>query len=149
DSTSTETPVSWVSQYGSITFNQISCDIPHGGMNENGLVVEHMFLASANYPPADGRPATISHQWVQFILDNYGSVAEAVSADTLVRISDTEYKFPIHFHLMDSTGDRAIIEFLADTFTVYRGSSYTACAIANNSYAYSCNVLSNYTGWGG
>ena len=59
DSTSTETPVSWVSQYGSITFNQISCDIPHGGMNENGLVVEHMFLASANYPPEDGRLETI------------------------------------------------------------------------------------------
>ncbi|MFH2094787.1 MAG: T9SS type A sorting domain-containing protein, partial [Bacteroidota bacterium] len=67
----------------------------------------------------------------------------------LIRISDVEYKFPIHFHLMDSTGDRAIIEFISNTFTVYTGANYTACALANSSYNYSLNYLSNYIGWGG
>ena len=149
DSTSTEPAVTWVSKYGSITFNQISCDIPQGGMNEQGLIVEHMYLATANYPIADSRPAVISHQWIQYVLDNCQNVSEVIAIQSAVRISDSEYKFPIHFHIMDSSGDRAIIEFLADTFTVYRGIDYTACVLSNSDYAYSLNYLSNYTGWGG
>ncbi|MFH2144226.1 MAG: linear amide C-N hydrolase [Bacteroidota bacterium] len=149
DSTSIESKAIWTSKYGSITFNQISCDIPHGGINEKGLVVEHMFYGNSNYPPIDGRPAVISHQWVQYALDNCQSVSEVLDLDTIIRISDAEYKFPIHFHLMDSTGDRAIIEFISNTYTVYTGANYTACALANSSYNYSLNYLSNYIGWGG
>ncbi len=63
DSTSIESAASWISKYGSITFNQISCDIPQGGINERGLVIEHMYYGESNYPPADNRPAVISHQW--------------------------------------------------------------------------------------
>ncbi|HNQ68183.1 MAG TPA: linear amide C-N hydrolase [Bacteroidales bacterium] len=149
DSTSTESRAIWTSIYGSITFNQISCDIPHGGINEKGLVVEHMYYGSSNYPPTDGRQSLISHQWIQYILDNCETVAEAINTDALIRISDAEYKFPIHFHLMDSTGDRAIIEFISDTYTVYTGANYTACALANSSYSYSLTYLSNFIGWGG
>ncbi|MBI9037104.1 MAG: linear amide C-N hydrolase [Bacteroidales bacterium] len=149
DSTSTEYAATWISKYGSITFNQISCDIPHGGMNEKGLVVEHMYYGNSNYPPVDERPAVISHQWIQYALDNCQNIIEVIDIDTHIRISDTEYKFPIHFHVMDSSGDRAIIEFLADTFSVYRGEYYTACALSNSSYNYSLNYLSNFIGWGG
>ena len=34
------TPASWVSKYGSVTFNQYGRELPTGGMNEAGLVVE-------------------------------------------------------------------------------------------------------------
>ena len=108
-----------------------------------------MFYWNSNYPPIDGRPSVISHQWVQYALDNCQSVSEVLDLDTIIRISDAEYKFPIHFHLMDSTGDRAIIEFISNTYTVYTGANYTACALANSSYNYSLNYLSNYIGWGG
>ena len=37
-------PVSWTSQYGSVTFNRFGRELPFGGMNEAGLVVEQMTL---------------------------------------------------------------------------------------------------------
>ena len=40
------TPVAWVSKYGSVTFNQISREFPCGGMNEAGLVVEVMVVGA-------------------------------------------------------------------------------------------------------
>src|ERR1044072_6055046 len=45
--------ISWVSVYGSITFNQFGKEFPHGGMNEKGLVVELMWLNETRYPGAD------------------------------------------------------------------------------------------------
>jgi choloylglycine hydrolase len=43
-------PFSWVSLYGSITFNQVGREFPYGGMNEAGLVVEQMWLDGTRYP---------------------------------------------------------------------------------------------------
>ncbi len=37
-------PVKWLSEYGSITFSQISKEFPTSGMNEKGLIVEQNFL---------------------------------------------------------------------------------------------------------
>jgi len=149
NSESTEEPATWTSQYGSITLNQISREIPHGGMNECGLVIEHMYLANSDFPDPDSRPAVISHQWIQYMLDNCSTVSEVIGSDTLIRISDTDYKFPVHFHIMDSTGNRAIIEYLNGNFTVYNDGSYTACALTNNTYSYLLNYISDFTGWGG
>ena len=50
-------PASWVSRYGSVTFNQYGRDFPSGGMNEAGLVIELMWLEGSRYPAPDQRPA--------------------------------------------------------------------------------------------
>jgi choloylglycine hydrolase len=50
-------PVKWISKFGSITFNQVGRDLPYGGMNESGLVVEHMTLDKTGYPSKDNRYA--------------------------------------------------------------------------------------------
>ena len=47
--------ISWVSKYGSITFNQYGKEFPTGGMNETGLVVELMWAAGSQYPKPDNR----------------------------------------------------------------------------------------------
>ena len=62
--------ISWVSQYGSITFNQYGKEFPTGGMNEKGLVVELMWLDGTIYPQPDERPAIGVLQWIQYQLDN-------------------------------------------------------------------------------
>ena len=49
--TETGGTTSWVSQYGSITFNQYGKEFPTGGMNEKGLVVELMWLDETNIRP--------------------------------------------------------------------------------------------------
>jgi len=41
-------PVRWTSRYGSITFNQYGQDFPNGGMNEQGLVIEALWLDILN-----------------------------------------------------------------------------------------------------
>lgn len=149
DSTSVEIPAKWTSKYGSITFNQISKDIPHGGINEHGLVVEHLFLADSKYPEIDNRPALISHQWVQYMLDNCKNVSEVIESDSEVRISQSDFKFTIHFHVMDNTGDRAIIEFLDGKTNVFRNNTYLVGALANSTYENSLNSSEEFVSLGG
>src|SRR6186997_948097 len=60
--------VSWVSLYGSITFNQYGKEFPTGGMNEKGLVVELMWLDGTVYPKADNRAEISVLQWIQYQL---------------------------------------------------------------------------------
>lgn len=141
---SSEIPVKWTSKYGSISFNQIALDIPHGGMNEEGFVVEHLFLAESKYERADERPVLISHQWVQYVLDNCKNIDEAIAIQSQVRISARNFKFPIHFHLMDKYGNRAIFEFLDGQCKIYNGSNYTIGVLANSTYENSIESSQGY-----
>jgi uncharacterized protein (TIGR03663 family) len=50
-------PLRWTSKYGSVTFNQLGHDLPLGGMNERGLVIEELSYSPARYPDRDARPA--------------------------------------------------------------------------------------------
>ena len=50
-------------------------------MNEKGLVANMLYLAESKYPPAnagDKRPTLPISAWVQYVLDNYATTAEAV-----------------------------------------------------------------------
>jgi len=131
---SNEIPAEWKSKFGSITFNQISKDIPHGGMNEKGLVVEHLFLEESIYEQTDARPALISHQWIQYMLDNCATVNEIIDSCSVVRISEVDYKFPIHFNTMDRNGDRAIVEFLNGKMVVYTNENNASGVLSNSTF---------------
>src|SRR5882757_3939950 len=50
------TPAKWTSRYGSVTFNQFGREMPFGGMNTAGLVVENMWLDETEYAEPDSRP---------------------------------------------------------------------------------------------
>ena len=127
-------PAKWKSKFGSITFNQISKDIPHGGMNEKGLVVEHLFLEESVYEQSDTRPAIMSHQWIQYMLDTCKSVNEIIESCSRVRISNTDYKFPIHFNTMDRNGNRAIFEFLNGKMLMYKNETCAAGVLSNSTF---------------
>jgi len=75
----TEKTAQWVSRYGSVTFNQYGREMPMGGMNEAGLVVESLWLDNTRNPQPDERPGLIS--WPQYQLDNCRTVAEVVATD--------------------------------------------------------------------
>lgn len=77
-----ENPVEWVSEYGSVTFNQIGREFPYGGMNEAGLVIEQMWLEETVYPAPDQRYGLSELQWIQYQLDNSASVAEVLASDS-------------------------------------------------------------------
>ncbi len=79
---SNQTPAKWTSRYGSITFNQVGREIPFGGMNEAGLVVEILLFKKGEYPAPDSRPAINKYQWIQYQLDNFSTVEEVINSDS-------------------------------------------------------------------
>src|SRR6188474_3905714 len=125
--------ISWVSKYGSITFNQYGREFPTGGMNEKGLVVELMWLDEAQYPAGDGRGALPTLQWIQYQLDNSATVRDVLLTDRLIRIAFNG-SAKIHFLVADATGDVATIEFLSGLMVAHRGEHLTYPVLTNDTY---------------
>ncbi|MEE4177832.1 MAG: linear amide C-N hydrolase [Bacteroides sp.] len=127
-----EKAIEWVAKYGSITFNQIGRDLPYGGINETGLVVEHMTLEQTQYPTKDDRYAISANQWIQFQLDNCSTIEEVIHSDTLLRIVDATSKY--HFLISDKFGNAATIEFLDGKMVSHFQHSLPIPALANSTY---------------
>ena len=136
-----DNPIRWTSKYGSITFNKVGRDLPFGGINEEGLVVEQMRLDCTVYPSKDGRNAISACQWIQFQLDNYSSVEQVMSSDTLLRIVDATSKF--HFLVCDRFGTSVVVEFLEGKMVCHTSKDFPVQALANNRYDESLNCYKN------
>jgi len=141
-------PVSWTSKYGSVTFNQYGREMPNGGMNEAGLVIEVLWLNATEYPQADNRPALGGLQWIQYQLDNYSTVKEVIASDSIVRIS-SENAVPIHFFVCDSSGNCTVVEFLKGEMVYHPDGTMPVKAISNNTFKESVDYLKRYKGYGG
>jgi choloylglycine hydrolase len=140
-------PAQWVSQYGSVTFNQIGRDFPMGGMNEAGLVVECLWLFQAQYPGTDDRAALTELQWIQYQLDNCRTVEEVVASDRLVRILASATK--LHFLVCDRTGRAGVVEFIDGKSVLYSPDRLPVKALANNPYQDCLEALKGFRGFGG
>jgi choloylglycine hydrolase len=134
-----KSPLKWTSKYGSITFNQYGKEFPTGGMNETGLVVELMWADGTQYPEADERPALGVLQWIQFQLDNYSTVAEVLSSDRLIRISQDNP--PLHYLVADAQGNAAAIEFYGGRLTVHTGKDLPFPVLTNSTYEQSAKSV--------
>ena len=145
----------WTSQYGSVVataFDIISVD----GMNEAGLAGHILWLAESDYGAYDSSlPALNQSLWLQYFLDNYATVAEAVA---WVEASQTQV-FPVvdptsgerpalHLALEDLTGDSAILEYLDGKVKIHHGREFT---VMTNSPAYDQQLalLGQVEGFGG
>lgn len=137
-----EKQFSWVSKYGSVTFNQGGREFPYGGMNEAGLVVELMWLEDAAYPQVDERHGLMELQWIQYQLDNCGTVEEVISSNEKLRISITSVA-PLHFLVADATGDVATVEYLEGEMVVHRGADIEYPVLANCIYETSLDYKRN------
>jgi choloylglycine hydrolase len=124
-----DSPARWTSKYSSVTFNQYGREMPNGGMNEAGLVVEVMWLDSSVYPPPDARPTVTELQWIQYQLDNFGSVKEMLEAAQNLRVSLVYGK--VHYLACDKTGDCAAFEHVDGKLVV----SHPARVLTNHTYA--------------
>ena len=131
-------PAIWVSRFGSITFNQGGRDLPTGGINEAGLVVESMMLDGTRYPPPDDRAALDCAEWIQYQLDTAASVAEVISSDKDVRITGPS---PVHYLVADRTGAVASIEFLGGRMVVHTGEQLPVAALTNSTYEESLHSI--------
>jgi len=136
----------WVSKYGSVTFNQYGRELPNGGINEAGLVLEVMMLPGTRHPEPDSRPAVMA--WVQYQLDNCATIKEVIDSDKTVRLAAAT-PMPLHFLGCDRQGNVAAFEFLDGKFVCHAGETLPVTALTNDTYTDSVSYLEEYTGFGG
>lgn len=134
--------ISWISQYGSITFNQYGKEFPTGGMNEKGLVVELMWLDETKYPKPDDRPAVDVLQWVQYQLDNCATIDDVVATDKKIRIAAVG-NTPLHYLVADAKGNAATIEFLDGKMVPHKGNDLSLPVLTNSVYDESVKLYNN------
>lgn len=117
----------WTSKYASAVLTAFDA-AASDGMNEAGLSAHLLYLHGTEYEPADQRPGVSNRQWVQFVLDNFATVADAVEALKQVRIVSEEAfgrEWPLHLALADASGDGAVIEFVKGRAVVHHGKDVT------------------------
>jgi len=99
-------------------------------MNEAGLVANLLYLAESDYGGTDGKPAISISLWAQYVLDNFGTVAEAVAAleKEPFRVIAPKLRngqgAQLHLAISDSTGDSAIFEYLGGKLVVHHGKPF-------------------------
>lgn len=124
-------PMRWKSKYGSVVtsaYDICSTD----GMNEKGLVANLLWLAESSYPQWNGeKPALSIAAWVQYMLDNFATVSEAVSEiekntfDVVSdMMSDGTRMATLHLSISDATGDNAIFEYIDGKLNIHHNRSY-------------------------
>lgn len=147
----------WTSKYGSVVatvWDEIVCD----GLNEKGLDANILYLTASDYGRRDiTRPGLAISQWVQYYLDNFATVAEAVEATKKINFqmlpvylldNGKKVEVPLHLSLSDARGDSAIIEILEGKTVIHHGKEYT---VMTNSPTYDEQLvlLKQYEGLGG
>ncbi len=124
--------IKWKSKYGSViasAYNVSSTD----GMNEKGLVANVLWLAESTYPNWDaGKKGLSIAAWVQYVLDNFSTVKEAVQElrqEKFVIVTDAvpgqERLTTLHLSLSDPSGDNAILEYIHGKLVIHEGPDYT------------------------
>ncbi len=129
-SPSANRPVEWTSQHSSLVITEWG-DVCLDGMNERGLGAHALMYTSAEYEPADDRGELATTSWVQYVLDNYSTVAEAVRGLADVRIAPGPIKdlnTGLHLAIEDASGDSAIFEPIEGVMVVHHGPQYRIMA---------------------
>ncbi|MEW5807728.1 MAG: DUF2141 domain-containing protein [Acidobacteriota bacterium] len=134
-------PARWISRYGSVTFNQYGKEFPNGGMNEKGLVICPAWLDDTEYPSRDSGATLNELQWIQYQLDNHGSVDEVIKSDSAVFIVPVFAN--LRYFVVDASGKTAIIEFLNGKMVVHSGEALPHGVGTNSTYARSVKYLEN------
>lgn len=136
----------WTAKYGSIVasvYDLASAD----GMNEKGLVMSMLYLAEADYGELSKDMQSIAVSlWGQYVLDNFGTVKEAVESMQVKPFHLSSPKLPngapatVHLALSDPTGDSAIFEYIAGKLVIHHSKEYQ---IMTNSPIYSKQLALN------
>lgn len=123
--------VKWISKYGSVVAS-FGDNGSTDGMNEKGLVANLLWLAESEYPKIDLTKTGISvGAWLQYVLDNFATVKEAVnflSKEPFAVYSDkmpgSNLSATLHLSISDASGDSAIFEYLKGKLVIHHDASY-------------------------
>jgi penicillin V acylase-like amidase (Ntn superfamily) len=121
----------WTSKYGSVVtsaYEIASTD----GMNEKGLVANLLWLPESEYPTRDqNKPGLTISAWVQYLLDNFSTVSEAVAEIEKEKFQVITDKMPdgsrvatLHLSISDASGDNAIFEYVKGKLMIHHSKDY-------------------------
>lgn len=120
----------WTSVYGSVVASGYESGTVDG-MNEKGLVANLLYLTESEYPPSDDkRPTLVTGAWVQYVLDSFATVGEAVAElrqekFRVVTVSAPDgSKGTVHFSISDASGDSAIFEYIKGKLVIHHDRQY-------------------------
>jgi len=134
-----EKPAAWKSRFASLTFNQYGRELPNGGINESGLVVEVLILQTSVPARHDDRAAVTELGVVQYLLDQAATTREAIELARAVRIAPAYA--PLHYFVCDESAECAAVEMLGGKLVVSTGVDMVARALTNSDYADSARAL--------
>lgn len=148
--------VSWTSRYGSVIVSGYDVGSTDG-MNEQGLTANMLWLAESEYGKRDeNRPGLAVSQWLQFCLDSFATVDEAVryfeAHDVQIlpaTVGDTTKRpITVHLSLADKSGDTVVMQCLDSRLKIYRGNE---ARVMTNSPTLDKQLvgLKKYKGFGG
>ncbi len=150
-----ENPHKWTSKYGSLVLTAYDMGT-HEGVNEKGLSGHGLYLAvNAAFGERDTKREAIGiMQWIQYYLDNYATVAEAVEATKSIDfqieplILPNGYPTLIHISLSDKSGDSAVIEYKDGVPQIFHDRRFT---VLTNEPTYDVQIenLKQYRTFGG
>ncbi|MBF0530110.1 MAG: linear amide C-N hydrolase [Deltaproteobacteria bacterium] len=122
--------IKWTSKYGSLTVSGYEAGTADG-MNEKGLVANVLFLAESDFgTPKGDKPILSISAWVQYVLDNFSSVAEVVDGlraepfQIIAPILPNGRKAQFHLSVSDPDGDSAIFEYIDGKLVIHHGKQY-------------------------
>lgn len=142
----TDDCMKWTSKYGSVAsagYDIGICD----GINEEGLVANILFLPESVYETENDKRLVMGLSiWVQYVLDNFCNVHEAV-----IELSKDKFKLngpelpngskpTLHMAISDRYGNNAIIEYIDGEINIYEGEEYR---VLTNSPAYNLQLAVN------
>ncbi|MCB9556970.1 MAG: linear amide C-N hydrolase [Deltaproteobacteria bacterium] len=124
----------WTARYASLTFNQHGQDLPLGGINERGLVIETLWLSTTRHPSLDSkRPTTNELSLVQYMLDSAATTAEALAAAKRVQVAVAAGR--VHYLICDERYACATLEYLDGETVVHTGKTLAVPVLTNHPYA--------------
>lgn len=139
--------IKWTAKHASVIssfYNLATVD----GMNDAGLVANVLYLVESDYgdPGASKKPKLSIGAWAQYVLDSFGTVAEAVTALQKEPFAIVAPDLPDghkaggHMAIADATGDSAIFEYLNGKLVIHHGAQYR---VMTNSPSYDQQLAIN------
>ena len=155
-----EKSAQWTSKYGSLVASIYTFASKYGfglydgateGINEKGLAAHILYLEETDYEKEDDRAGVTYMRWLEYLLDNFATVDEAVAGMKDVRIVPVKLGdevIGVHLAIEDASGDSAIFEVINGKMVVHHGKQYT---VMTNDPPYDVQIknLKRYKAFGG
>ena len=123
--------IKWKAKYGSVIATGYDVSTTDG-VNEAGLAANLLWLVESEYPKFNqSKPGLTIAAWAQYVLDNFATVREAVSAlqrepFTIVtdKVPGEERLATLHLSISDARGDSAIVEYIKGKQVIHHGREF-------------------------